>query len=71
MTNTSTDVIDNGSDNGLSDDATTGLDAEDNQKTLQQESATELTTVVTITIQEDFLWELCDNAATHFPELSM
>jgi len=36
MTNTSTDVIDNGSDKDQSDDATTGLDPEDNQQTLQQ-----------------------------------
>jgi len=55
MTDTSTNVIDKGSDNGQSDDATTGLDPEDNQQTLQQESATELTTVVPITMQEDFL----------------
>jgi len=41
----------------------TGLDAEDNQQTSQQESATELATVVTITIQEDFLWDLCGNAS--------
>jgi len=34
----------------------TGLDPEDNQQTLQQESVTELVTVVPITIQEDFLW---------------
>jgi len=65
MTNTSTNIIDNGSDNSQSDDATTGLDPEDNQQTLQQESATELTTVVPITIQEDFLWDLCDNAGKH------
>jgi len=39
----------------------TGLDdPEDNQQTL--ESATELETVVPITIQEDFLQGLCDNA---------
>jgi len=65
MTDTSTDIIDNGSDNGQSDNATTGLDAENNQQTLQQESVTELTTVVTITIQEDFLRDLCDNAGKH------
>jgi len=35
-------------DNGQSDDATTGPDPEDNQQTLQQESATELATVVPI-----------------------
>jgi len=34
MTDTSTEVIDNGSDNGQSDNATTGLDPEDNQQTL-------------------------------------
>jgi len=62
MTDTSTDVIDNGSDNGQSDDITTGLDVEDNQQTSQQESVTELATVVTIIIQEDFLWNLCDNS---------
>jgi len=39
----------------------TGLDAEDNQQTSQQESATELATVIPITIQEDFLRDLCDN----------
>jgi len=61
----STDVIDNGSDNGQSDDATTGLDPEDNQQTLQPESATELATVVPITMQEDFLRDLCDNAGKH------
>jgi len=33
MTDTSTNVIDNGSDNGQSDDATTRLDPEDNQQT--------------------------------------
>ena len=43
----------------------TGLDPEDNQQTLQQESATELTTVVPITIQEDFLRDLCDNTSKH------
>jgi len=44
----------------------TGLDLEDNQQTLQQESATELTPVVPIIMQEDFLWELCDNTvASH------
>jgi len=41
-----------------SDNATTGLDAEDNQQTSQQESATELATVVTITMREDFLRDL-------------
>jgi len=61
MTDTSTDIIDNSSDNGQSDNATTGLDAEDNQQTSQQES-TELATVFPITIEEDFLWDLCDNA---------
>jgi len=36
---------------------------------LQQESATELTTVVPITMQEDFLQDLCDNTGnTHFPD---
>jgi len=65
MTDTSTDIIDNGSDNGQNDDATTGLDAEDNQQTSQQDSVSELTTVVPITIQEDFLWDLCDNASKH------
>jgi len=39
------------------------LDPEDNQQTLQQESATELATVATV--QEDFLWDLCDNAGKH------
>jgi len=71
MTDTSTDVIDNSSDNSQSDDATTRLDPEDNQQTLQQESATELATVVPITIQEDFLRDLCDNAGKHiriFPD---
>jgi len=43
----------------------TGLDPEDNQQTLQQELATELATVVPITIQEDFLQDLCDNASKH------
>ena len=38
MTDTSTEIIDNGSDNGQNDDATTGLDAEDNQQTSQQDS---------------------------------
>jgi len=55
MTDTSIDIIDNSSDNSQSDDATIRLDPEDNQQTLQQESATELTTAVPITIQEDFL----------------
>jgi len=51
---------------GQSDYATTRLDPEDNQQTLQQESATELTTVVPIAIQEDlFLWDLCDNGIKH------
>jgi len=36
---------------------------------LQQESATELATVVPITMQEDFLWDLCDNPGKHtFPD---
>jgi len=48
-----------------SDNATTRLDPEDNQQTSQQESATELATVVPITIQEDFLWDLCDNTIKH------
>jgi len=43
----------------------TGLDPEDNQQTSQQESASELTTVVFITIQENFLWDLCDNTGEH------
>jgi len=56
MTNTSIDIINNGSDNGQSDDAMIRLDpAEDNQQTLQQESTTKLTTVVPITMEEDFL----------------
>jgi len=38
---------------------------EDNQQTLQQESATELATVVPITIQKDFLRNLCDNTGKH------
>ena len=41
-TNTSTDVIDNGSDNSQSDDETIRIDSEDNKQTLQQELATEL-----------------------------
>jgi len=65
MTDTSTGVIDNSSDNGQSDNATTGLGPEDNQQTLQQESATELATVAPITIQENFLQDLCDNAGKH------
>ena len=65
MTDTSTEIIDNGSDNGQNDDATTGLDAEDNQQTSQQDSVSELATVVPITIQEDFLRDLCDNASKH------
>jgi len=33
---------------------------------LQQESATQLATIVPITMQEDFLWNgLCDNAGKH------
>jgi len=48
------DIIDNGSDNGKNDNAMTRLDPEDNQQTSQQESPTELTTVVSITIQEEF-----------------
>ena len=45
------------------DDTTTGPDPKDNQQASQQESVTELATVVVyITIQEDFLWDLCDNA---------
>jgi len=65
MSDTSTDVIDNGSDNSQSDDATTGLDPEENQQTLQQKSATEFATVVPITMQEDFLQDLCDNTGKH------
>jgi len=65
MTDTSTDVIDNTSDNGQSDDATLRLDPEDNQQTSQQVSVTELATVVPITIQENFLQDLCDNASKH------
>jgi len=42
------DIIDNGSDNGQSDDTTTVLDPEDNQQTLQQESTIELVTVAPI-----------------------
>jgi len=42
------DIIDNGSDNSQSDDATTGLDPKDNQQISQQESVTELATVVPI-----------------------
>jgi len=64
-TDTSTDVIDNCSENGQSDDAMTGLDAEDNQQISQQESVTELATVAIITIQEDFLQDLRDNAGKH------
>jgi len=59
------DGIDNSSDNDQSDDTTTGLDPEGNQQTLQQESATELATVVSITMQEDFLQDLCDHAGKH------
>jgi len=40
------DTIDSGSDNGQSDNAMTGLDPEDNQQTLEQESVTVLVTVV-------------------------
>jgi len=65
MTDTSTDIIDNGSDNSQSDDAMTELDPEDNQQTLQQESATELATVVPITMQDNFLRNLCDNVGKH------
>jgi len=65
MTDTSTNIIDNGSDNNQSADAMTGLEPEDNQQTLQQESATELATVVPITIQKDFLCDLCDNTCKH------
>ena len=43
-TNTCMDII----DNDQNDDTTTGLNSEDNQQTSQQESATELTTVVPI-----------------------
>jgi len=50
MTDTSTNIIVNRSDNSQSDKATTRLDPEDNQQTLQQESVTELATVVPITI---------------------
>jgi len=50
--NTSINII----DNGQSDDTMIGLDPGDNQQTLQQESVTELATMVPITIQEDFLW---------------
>jgi len=41
----------------------TRLDPEDNQQTLQQESATELTTVVPITIF--YRPDLCNNASKH------
>jgi len=58
---TSTDII----NNSQSDNATTGLDPEDNQQTLQQESVTELATVVPIAIQEGFLWDLYHNASKH------
>jgi len=69
MTNSSTDVIDNGSDNSQSDNATNGLDPEDNQQTLQQESTTELATVVPITMQEDFYRTLVTMpVSTHFPD---
>jgi len=69
MTDTSTDVIDNGSDNSQSDDTMTKLDPEDNKQTLQQESVTKLTTVVPITIQEDFLQDLVTMpVSTHFPD---
>jgi len=44
MTDTSTNIIDNNSNNSQSVDATAGLDPEDNQQTLQQELATELAT---------------------------
>jgi len=54
MTDTSADMIDNGSDNGQSDDTMTGLNPEDNQQTLQQESVTELATVVPITTLRGF-----------------
>jgi len=50
MTDTSTNIIDNGLDNSQSDNTMTRLDPEDNQQTLQQESTTELATVVSITI---------------------
>jgi len=60
------DIIDNGSDNGQSDDTMTELDPEDNQQTLQQESVTELATVVPISYHSrDFLQDLCDNADKH------
>jgi len=53
-----------------SDDTMTGLDPENNQQTLQQQSATELATVVPITIPEDFLWTFVTTPiSTHFPEL--
>jgi len=52
-------------DNGQGDNATTRLDPEDNQQTLQLESATELATLVPITIQEDFLQDICDNTDKH------
>jgi len=51
--------------NGQSDNAFTGLDPEDNKQTLQQEAVIELATVVSITMQEDFLQDLCDNAGKH------
>jgi len=51
MSDNSTDVIDNDSDNGQGDDVMTGLDAEDNQQILQQESVTKLAVVVPITIK--------------------
>ena len=51
---------------GQSDCTTTGLDPEDNQHTLQKESAIKLTTMVPIAIQEDsFLRNLCDNGGKH------
>jgi len=65
LTDTITDIIDDSSDNGQSDDGMTGLDLKDNQQALQQESMTELATVVPITIQEDFLQDLGDNASKH------
>jgi len=43
----------------------TRLDTEDNQQASQRESATELTTVITITIPEDFLQDICDNTSKH------
>jgi len=60
--------------NNQSDGITTGLDPEDSQQTLKQESVTELAiaTVVPITIQENFLQNIYDNVSlvsTHFPKI--